>query len=1222
MQKRIFRYWILISFLAYFFCTIVSAAEIETDNPFLINTHAILIGINSYDNWNDLYSPVSDVMSLQSILIEKYNVKPDMITAISDISPLTPSFHNIIILFENQFKDLKENDNMIVFFSGHSTEDLKGETYWIPNDAAREFSKDSKWLNHRSLCDQFFANPTIRAKHICILSDSVFNPLLFQPNPFPVFPNHPNYHDMLIKKSSYHSREIVSFNHQIWPIPCKNGTSLFSYYIKNQLQENQSPILALDHLISDSQINQTIQDITGSPIKRGRLKSDNDSGGQFLLKYQPFEQTANQKIKTAKPLSPPPPLVSTLTPNIQVPINKEIPFIHIVRLTIYPEKCVKGMPVVINVQTNNSANKVLLHMKEGKTYEMEGAGMLWRSIIQAEKSDSFTIEAYNQDDKKGPPKSGQLTLIKNHSILTNVIKASVNPQKGIAGNSFMFTAQTDQPAKQVDLWIDNTLFSMQGKGTTYKCKVDVDKLGNIPFHVVARNEENRMGQSQSGIVKTYVAVSNVIKLSAMPESGYVDQSFLMTAITNQPAYEVFLQLDSKRYAMNGSGTKWQLSKKVSTPGKKIFAVTAYNKMGMKGKSAKHSFSVKMKAVGIPDILSVALYPRKIYYSEPFYVYVETSDRADHVFFEIDGKKHAMKGEDTNWHLITQIDKIDTLYYRVIAINKQGYQGLVKTGSILSHPIPGDAIRVMAIDVSQQSAQLGQEYVFQAKTDRNASQVFLDINGKRYPMTGLGNKWSLNQQIHTTGLVTYSIVGLNKKGKEGIARIGQLNLLAGVVNIIDVQAIYNNQPKIGDHVKLVAKTDYPSNKVLISINNVIYEMEGAGTTWTLDKPFYIPGKKTFSVIASNINEQYGSSLTGSFDVQHDLAPQLLPDVVRVFSVTQDAMGYIGDQFYIEAETNIPANKALLHIEDTVYEMDGAGTTWHYLMTSSKRNHDYTIYAVNQDNQAGQPYQGKIVSIPHDTPLVHMTSLTVTPQEGDIHTQLTFTAKTNTPAIRVNLWINRDRYDMIEQDNQWQFKKIFSEPGAYICFAEAENDNNIAGKIKKETFSILPATVIASEPEQKQEPIPELKPVDIPEKKIEPLIVKPLKRFKENSDGTVTDHFTHLIWLKHPKSFPATYQEAISYCNSLNQKAVSKWRLPTIEEWQQLIDVTQKNPSLPKGHPFTNIQTGIGYWSVSNHPFGPPYVYQINLFHGQTAYIQKDQKAYVWPVKHEKTQFDCP
>ena len=34
----------------------------------------------------------------------------------------------------------------------------------------------------------------------------------------------------------------------------------------------------------------------------------------------------------------------------------------------------------------------------------------------------------------------------------------------------------------------------------------------------------------------------------------------------------------------------------------------------------------------------------------------------------------------------------------------------------------------------------------------------------------------------------------------------------------------------------------------------------------------------------------------------------------------------------------------------------------------------------------------------------------------------------------------------------------------------------------------------------------------------------------------------------------------------------WRLPSIYELANLVDTTQQNPSLPKGHPFTNIQNG--------------------------------------------------
>ena len=41
----------------------------------------------------------------------------------------------------------------------------------------------------------------------------------------------------------------------------------------------------------------------------------------------------------------------------------------------------------------------------------------------------------------------------------------------------------------------------------------------------------------------------------------------------------------------------------------------------------------------------------------------------------------------------------------------------------------------------------------------------------------------------------------------------------------------------------------------------------------------------------------------------------------------------------------------------------------------------------------------------------------------------------------------------------------------------------------------------------------------------------------------------------------------------------WRLPSVVELTSLMDTVNLSPSLPTGHPFTNVVPGFPYWSAT-------------------------------------------
>ncbi|NQU52556.1 MAG: DUF1566 domain-containing protein [Bacteroidetes bacterium] len=66
------------------------------------------------------------------------------------------------------------------------------------------------------------------------------------------------------------------------------------------------------------------------------------------------------------------------------------------------------------------------------------------------------------------------------------------------------------------------------------------------------------------------------------------------------------------------------------------------------------------------------------------------------------------------------------------------------------------------------------------------------------------------------------------------------------------------------------------------------------------------------------------------------------------------------------------------------------------------------------------------------------------------------------------------------------------------------------------------------------------------------------YTNNSDGTITDNITGLMWQKNPGD-KITYDEAVSGANSFDLAGYSDWRLPTIKELYSLIIFSGEDPS---------------------------------------------------------------
>ncbi len=150
--------------------------------------------------------------------------------------------------------------------------------------------------------------------------------------------------------------------------------------------------------------------------------------------------------------------------------------------------------------------------------------------------------------------------------------------------------------------------------------------------------------------------------------------------------------------------------------------------------------------------------------------------------------------------------------------------------------------------------------------------------------------------------------------------------------------------------------------------------------------------------------------------------------------------------------------------------------------------------------------------------------------------------------------------------------------------------------------------------------------------------PVPRFTDNTNGTVTDNLTGLVWLQDASCWlNRKWAQALEVANNLsdgdsvNDCGLSDgsnkgdWRLPSLRELQSLINYAYQNPAVSNaagtgrhdnpGDPFFNIQIS-DYWSSTTHTGNSKSAWFVNFDGGAIEIASKTfLHPYVWPVRDQ-------
>ncbi|MEL6192328.1 MAG: caspase family protein, partial [Bacteroidota bacterium] len=134
--------------------------------------HLFCIGINEYTHVSKLSNAVTDVEAFSGLLTEEYNFQKERIYLLTDQKA---SRIAIIEKLKEYASTLTDNDNLILYFSGHGIKDkLTDEGFWIPVEG--EKGNESSWLANETVMRYI---RSMKAHHILLLIDACFSGSFF-----------------------------------------------------------------------------------------------------------------------------------------------------------------------------------------------------------------------------------------------------------------------------------------------------------------------------------------------------------------------------------------------------------------------------------------------------------------------------------------------------------------------------------------------------------------------------------------------------------------------------------------------------------------------------------------------------------------------------------------------------------------------------------------------------------------------------------------------------------------------------------------------------------------------------------------------------------------------------------------------------------------------------------------------------------------------------------
>jgi hypothetical protein len=234
--------------------------------------YGLVIGIDEYSgDWPPLRNAVNDAKGVAAILSGKYTFQ-----YMKTLYNKEATRDNILKEFEVMLQKVKENDNVLIYYSGHGEylQDMdKG--FWVPVDASSK--SISRYISNEDI-KSFLTG--IHSKHTLLVTDACFSGDIFRGKTMTIpYENSTKYY---AKMHSLSSRKALTSG-GVEPVldKGKDNHSIFAYYFLQALTDNTEKYFDAGQVFDFLKIpvvNNSYQTPAYSPIRNA-----GDEGGQFIF---------------------------------------------------------------------------------------------------------------------------------------------------------------------------------------------------------------------------------------------------------------------------------------------------------------------------------------------------------------------------------------------------------------------------------------------------------------------------------------------------------------------------------------------------------------------------------------------------------------------------------------------------------------------------------------------------------------------------------------------------------------------------------------------------------------------------------------------------------------------------------------------------------------------------------------------------------------------------
>lgn len=145
---------------------------------------ALLVGINNYQNFENLKGAITDVYLQKELLVNRFGFNPKDILIVSDESENKPTRENILLAFEEHLiKQAKAGDTVVYHFSGHGSQVLEENSpfennlnsTFVPSNRSISLIDNQKKVSDITGKTLFLLMSSIETENLTVVLDSCYS---------------------------------------------------------------------------------------------------------------------------------------------------------------------------------------------------------------------------------------------------------------------------------------------------------------------------------------------------------------------------------------------------------------------------------------------------------------------------------------------------------------------------------------------------------------------------------------------------------------------------------------------------------------------------------------------------------------------------------------------------------------------------------------------------------------------------------------------------------------------------------------------------------------------------------------------------------------------------------------------------------------------------------------------------------------------------------------